>query len=260
MILAPLTILGAAISWPASLGDPASVVLPLLRQNESMVRLGYAIYLAYSVLFFPVAHMLTRTAIGEIGATLTTATGFAAISALARSIGIVRWLSAMPVLAAAYVDPTTSEATRSSIDLLYQALNAFGGTVGEALGVSLFAALWLALTSAHALRAATWPRWLSVSGLVTAVVLALPLLELSGLDLGPVVSISTTAIQLWLMAAVCGCCGANAEQTPRQILQSLSCQFQPGNNTRSRSPQHVTSTGPMSMSPSGPNSRTAPAA
>ncbi len=201
LIFVPLLVLGSAINWPASLGDPASLVLPMLRQNESMVRLGYAIYLAYSVLFFPVARILTRTTIGEAGAALTTATGFAAISTLARSIGIVRWLSAMPLLAAAYVDPAASEATRANIDLLYRALNAFGGAVGEALGVSLFAALWLALTSAAALRAATWPRWLSVSGLVAAVVLALPLLELCGIDLGPIVSISTTAIQLWLMAA-----------------------------------------------------------
>jgi hypothetical protein len=88
-----------------------------------------------------------------------------------------------------------------NIDLLYRTLNAFGGTVGEALGVSLFAALGLALTSVHALRAATWQRWLSVSGQFAAVVLALPLLKLSGIDLGPIVSISTTAIQLWLMAA-----------------------------------------------------------
>lgn len=201
LIFVPLLVLGSAINWPASLGDPASLVLPMLRQNAGAVRLGYAVYLFYSVLFFPVARILTRTAIGEAGAALTTATGFAAISTLARSIGIVRWLSVMPLLAAAYADPALGDGARANIDLLYRALNAFGGTIGEALGVSLVAALWLALTSAAALRAATWPRWLSVSGLLAAVVLALPLLELSGIDLGPIVSISTTAIQLWLMAA-----------------------------------------------------------
>lgn len=200
LIFVPLLVLGSAINWPASLGDPAGVVLPLLRQNEAAVRLGYGVYLLYSVLFWPVARILSRAAAGNSIA-LSTATGFAAISTLARAIGIVRWLSAMPLLAAAYVDPATSEAARANIDLLYRALNAFGGTIGEALGVSLFAALWLALTSAHALHAATWPRWLSLSGLIAALVLALPLLELSGIDLGPIVSISTTAIQLWLMAA-----------------------------------------------------------
>jgi hypothetical protein len=44
-------VLGAAINWPDSLGDPASVDLPRLLENEVAVRIGYFSYLSYSVLF-----------------------------------------------------------------------------------------------------------------------------------------------------------------------------------------------------------------
>ncbi len=64
LMFVPLTVLGSAIGWPASLGDPAAVALPRLLENEGAVRLGYTVYLAYSVLFLPVAirttHTLTR--------------------------------------------------------------------------------------------------------------------------------------------------------------------------------------------------------
>jgi len=51
LLFVPLGVLGTAIGWPASLGDPASVALPRLLQQEPIVRFGYLIYLAYSVLF-----------------------------------------------------------------------------------------------------------------------------------------------------------------------------------------------------------------
>jgi hypothetical protein len=61
LIFVPLAVLGGAIGWPASLGDPAAVALPRLLENEGAVRFGYLVYLAYSVLFLPVAIWTTRT-------------------------------------------------------------------------------------------------------------------------------------------------------------------------------------------------------
>ena len=101
----PLAILATSIGWPASLGDPAAVALPRLAENEGVVRLGYLTYLAFSVLFLPVAVWATRALSGGDDSPLTrVAVGFAVASTLARSIGILRWLTVMPVLAGAYRD------------------------------------------------------------------------------------------------------------------------------------------------------------
>ena len=201
LMFVPLAVHGGAIGWPASLGDPAAVALPRLLENEDAVRLGYLAYLAYSVLFLPVAIWATRTLTGnDDGPLARLAMGFAVASTLARCIGILRWLTAMPALAQAYAS-APDDAVRAALAADYELLNAFGGGIGEALGVSLFAVGWLATTVAAAWRSGAVPRWLLVAGGLAATGLALPLAELGGLDLGPLGTVGVTGLQLWFLAA-----------------------------------------------------------
>jgi hypothetical protein len=197
----PLAVLGSAIGWPASLGDPAALALPRLLENEGAVRLGYLVYLAYSVLFLPVAIWTTRTLTrGDDGPLAHLAIGFAVASTLARCIGILRWLTAMPVLARTF-EATPEGPSRDVLTAVYDVLNDFGGGIGELLGVSLFAVGWLVCTLVVARRAGGAPGWLLAMGALTAVALALPLAGTAGLDLGPVVTVGVTLLQLWFLAA-----------------------------------------------------------
>lgn len=199
LLFVPLVVLGGAIGWPGSLGDPASVALPRLLENEGAVRFGYVAYLAYSVLFLPVAVWTTRTLTrGDEGPLARVAVGFAIASALARSIGILRWLTAMPVLAKAYEG---EGAPRDALAVQYDVLNSFGGGVGELLGVSLFAVGWLGCTLLAARRAEGAPGWLLALGGAAALALALPLVELGGVDAGPLTSVGTSLLQIWFLAA-----------------------------------------------------------
>ncbi len=201
LFFVPFAILGTAIGWPASLDDPAAVALPRLLAEEPAVRLGYLTYLAYSVLFLPVAVWATRVLTGGRHSLLARlAVAFAAVSALARSIGILRWLTVMPVLAVAWRD-APDDATRTALAVQYEALNSYGGGIGELLGVSLFAALWLACTVIAARHSGQTPRWLLAAGALTTVALASPLVELAGVDPGATITIGTTAVQLWFLAA-----------------------------------------------------------
>jgi Domain of unknown function (DUF4386) len=201
LIFVPLAVLGGAIGWPASLGDPAAVALPRLLENEGAVRFGYLVYLAYSVLFLPVAIWTTRTLTrGDDSPLARVAVGFAVASTLARCIGILRWLTAMPALAQTYV-ATPEGAPRDALAAVYDALNDFGGGIGEVLGVSLFAVGWLACTVVAARRVAGAPGWLLAAGAFAAAALALPLVELAGIDAGPLTSVGTTMLQLWFLAA-----------------------------------------------------------
>ncbi len=79
-----------------------------------------------------------------------TVAAFATLSALARSIGILRWLTVMPVLAAAHA--AADPAARGQIEFVFDALTTYGGGIGEVLGVSLFMALALGLLAIGALR------------------------------------------------------------------------------------------------------------
>jgi hypothetical protein len=201
LIFVPMYILGAAIDWPNSLDMPASVNLPLVLSESAAVRSGYFVYLIYSVLFWPVALLTASVVAGsdQLPPMLRIAAGFGAISALARTLGIVRWLSAMPVLATLYVDGTPE--TQSVVSVVYDAVNAYGGTIGEALGVGLFAGLWLLLVAIAMLRSSEFPRWLGIFGLVAAGAVTLQSTEMLGADLGPLITVLVAVLHFWLMAA-----------------------------------------------------------
>ncbi len=202
LIFAPLIILGAAINWPASLDEPASVNLPLILEQYGPMMTGYSVYLVYSLLFWPMAYLTGRAIVmgDDSNVLFCVATGFALLSVLARALGIVRWLFAMPILARLYTGPESSEETRAGISMVYEMLNAYAGGVGELLGVSLFAAIWLVLIGILILRSSVWPHWLGYFGLVVAASLLLNLLEMFGIDMGPMISISETLQHFWMLA------------------------------------------------------------
>lgn len=203
LLFVPVAILGSAINWPASLSEPPSVVLPLIQAQAGAVRIGYLVYLAFSILFFPVSLMVARVLAGSdtLPPLLRIAVGFGIASTVARTLGIIRWLVAMPILAATYSDPTTSESTRATVEIVYRTLNDYAGSIGEVLGVSLFAALWLVCVSVVMLRTHALPQWLGIFGLLAAAALLGSLVELFGVDLGALITVTTSAFQLWMLAA-----------------------------------------------------------
>jgi Domain of unknown function (DUF4386) len=202
LIFVPLSVLGSAINWPKSLSDPADKILPLLVENASAVRFGYLVYLVYSILFWAIASLTIRVLSdeGSDSIWLRVANGFGIASAVARCLGIIRWLVAMPALAKLYNDPTISTGTRESIAVVYRALNDYAGSVGEVLGVSLFAGLWLAIVSLRILQTRILPRWLGFLGLLSATLLGVQLARLFGVDLGAFISVSVSVLQLWFLA------------------------------------------------------------
>ena len=200
LIFVPTVVLGAAVGWPGSLSDPASTALPRLADNEGAVRVGYAAYLLYSVLFAVTITLLARLVEGDLAKGVRRLViGFAIASAVARSLGIVRWLAPMPELADAY-STAADDGQRYTIERIYDALNSYGGTIGEALGVGLFAAISIGLLSVGLLRSGLMPRWVGVGAVVSAVALAVGVVELFGVDPGPLLTVTVTVVQLWFLA------------------------------------------------------------
>lgn len=201
LLFVPVLVLGAATNWPASLGDPASDMLPRILQNEGAVRLGYLAYLAYSVLFGITMVLLLRLVEHELPAgARRLAVGFTVASVVARCIGIVRWLGPMPVLADAYAE-AGDESQRADIARVYEAVNAYGGTIGEALGVGLFAAISLGILASGLLRSRRVPRLIAVGAAVSAGAVLVNAFELAGVDIGPLTTVTVTVVQLWFLAA-----------------------------------------------------------
>jgi hypothetical protein len=204
LALAPVAILGAAIGWPASLDRPAAEQLAAIHAQAGAVSFGYAVYLLYSVLVAPVMIGLAARSFGGLqGPLAATVATFGALSALARSIGILRWLTVMPVLAAAHAgaDP----ASRTQIELVFSAVTAYGGGIGEVLGVGLFMAAAVGLLSIGALRHATMPRGLAVLGLLAAALLGALALPTLGVAVEVPAAAAVSVLSLWMLAAGVWC-------------------------------------------------------
>ena len=202
LIFVPTVVLGQAIGWPATLGDPASIALPRLLDQATAVSLGYFSYLVMSVLFFVTVFLLSRVVIVRYATSLLPiVVGFALASTVFRSIGIIRWFSPMPQLAETWESAAT-EQERYTIGVTFEALNNYGGTIGEVLGVSLFAAVAIFLLCVAAVRERSMPIWLTVFGFISTHMLLASLSDLFGIEPAfIVVFLGTTFIQLWFVAA-----------------------------------------------------------
>jgi len=226
LLFAPLLILGAAIDWPASLDETASVVLPRIADNEGAVRLGYLVYLAYSIMFLPVAVIITKWLhrTRDAHPVVLIATGMATASAALRAIGITRWLAVMFPMADQW--ETADASARTAIELQFETTNNFGGAIGELLGVSLFAAAWLATT---VLGRTDTPikRWITISGAVAAAFLVLPLAELAGWELDIAITLSGIAITTWLFVV-----GLAIFRSPEPTNHPLPTVSQPETSSR----------------------------
>ncbi|MGL6112975.1 MAG: DUF4386 family protein [Rubrivivax sp.] len=197
---APLLILGAAIGWPASLDKPAAEQLAAIGVNADAVALGYGVYLLYSILVAPLMIGVAARCFGGLhGPLAMTVAAFGALSALARAIGILRWLTVMPALATAHA--AADPATRVQIELVFSAITEYGGGIGEILGVSLFMALSLGTLSLAALVRGGMPKWLAALGLVSAAMLAALALPALRIDVAMPVAAAVSMLSLWMLAA-----------------------------------------------------------
>ena len=190
-------VLAPSIDWPASLDLPASEMLPLLLEQFAAVFSGYSLYLLHAILLVPVAVAL-HVALGLSGVLGGTATAFGILASIAKALGIVRWLFVMPALAAAWVAPDATEATRAAISITFDALNAYAGGVGELMGVGLFAGVWTVLLSVALMRRGM--RMIGLFGFVAAAGLFTTLPSVLGLESAILLTLSGIVWQLWTAA------------------------------------------------------------
>ncbi len=189
-------ILSVTINWPASLDDPADISLPRLLANEGAVLAGYGCYFLAALLLVPATAALNaRLSVSGPMSCFTMA--LATLAALAKAIGISRWLFVMPDLARAYA---ADQGDRPNIVLAFDILNDYAGGVGEVLGVGLMGGVWTILMAGLVLRSGERRRgWVGWFAVIAGASLFLAIPAGFGVDLGPVLTFSNIAWQFSLL-------------------------------------------------------------
>ena len=111
-------------------------------------------------------------------------------------LGLVRWPFLVPYLADTYLDPASSEATRESVAVVFQAFNHYAGVaVGEHLGY-LFTSLWTALVALAMFGSPLlFGRWLALLGMASAAGVLVGTLEPAGFQ--PAADVVVVGYILW---------------------------------------------------------------
>lgn len=196
LFVVTLVVLGSAIGWPGVLREPPPVVFERIGAAATATRIGYTSYLLSSLLMIPLAFVL-RDLLGRAGmrgAWMDTVAFVGAAAGVLKTIGIVRWLTAMPVLASRHA-AAPDDAARQVVESVFVGVNAYGGSIGEMLGVQLLGGSWIVGISL-ALWIAGGRRWVGGFGLVVG---ALTLVLASRPFFPEIGALEMVAGPLWLV-------------------------------------------------------------
>src|SRR5215208_4050314 len=202
LILTPIafnllfTLLSVTFEYPDILREPAGYVLERFDAGGAGLVVTWYGFMLTAVLLVPLAVLVHRVLARQNTPYMAVATVFGVVAGVVQFLGLVRWPFLVPYLADTYLDPASSEATRESVAVVFQAFNQYAGVaVGEHLGY-LFTGLWTALVALAMFGSALpFRRWLSLLGMVSAAGVLVGTLEPAGFE--PAADIVVVGYILW---------------------------------------------------------------
>jgi len=200
MFVTVFSYLAHTFGYPKVLAEPAETVLPRLL---ALGTTGRAVWLVYAL----IPLLLLPTGIGIEAAFRTTspvaaraAKTFAVLSAIAMTVGLLRWPTLQWELARAWMDGAAVE--RNAITPLFDGLNTYLGTFLGELAGELFLNLFLASTALAMLRTPSYPRWATYAGFAVSILGAGAMLRnvraIAGL-VAPIANLNNIVLPVWLV-------------------------------------------------------------
>ena len=164
LAIAGVTVLGSVFEYPQILKEPTADILALFRDHQASVMTWFAVLVVSSALMAPAGIWLGRLAGGRLGRGIA-ALGIAA--ATVQVIGLQRWVTLVPGISQAALDPAQRVAAEARFELLH---NLLGKAIGETLGYALTATFTILVVIA--LRRTVLPAWLAYTGYAAAGLIA----------------------------------------------------------------------------------------
>jgi hypothetical protein len=175
-VIIPYTTLTVIYDYPGVLRQDAGEILSKFHSGGT--RLVWT-WLAFAILgiFLIPAYILLGKKLADTSSLAKVATHFGIIGLVAQMIGLLRWVFVVPLLADLYTN-STDDATRSAAVVAFKTIHQFGGVLlGEHVG-QLFTIIWTVLMAVCFAKLKLFPRWVIITGFVSAFIYFLAQAEL----------------------------------------------------------------------------------
>ena len=207
LILVPIAfnatffLLQKAFAYPDILRQPSDTILRRFKEGGASLRLLWYAFTFSAVLFTPVPVLVQQVFGPEAPWFLAPATFIGVLAGVFQTLGLIRWPFLVPFLAEIYTDPKSTQATRDSAAVTFQAIHRYAGVaIGEHLGY-LFTSTWTLLLCIAILQTPVVNPLFGWLGILPAVGVLVGVFEETGFKAaGAVNAISYILWSIWLIA------------------------------------------------------------
>lgn len=184
--------------------QPFNIAFPIFRQQSTTILLSYYALAWDGLVLILSVLLLYRIFNGREAFSLAIATVCGVLGGLMQTIGDLRWPFLLPSLTSTYFDPHSNQATRSAIEVVFQAMDQFAGVELSEHLYYLFIGAWSLLLGLYLLRSFRSERLLSWLGIISGCSLLISSIEqFDWPTLGPallvVVALSRIVWGVWLL-------------------------------------------------------------
>jgi len=135
-------LLQRAFEYPDILRKPTDYILGRFHEGGAPLRRLWYAFAFSAVLFTPVPVLVQQIFPSDPPRYLLVGTIIGVLAGAVQVLGLIRWSFLVPSLAETYADPKSSQATRDSVSVVFQAFHRYAGVaIGEHLGY-IFTSVW----------------------------------------------------------------------------------------------------------------------
>jgi hypothetical protein len=193
-------LLQRVFEYPDILRKPTDHIMQRFKEGgASLRRLWYAFTFS-AVLFTPVPVMVQQVFQPDVPWYLVVGTTMGVLAGAVQFLGLIRWPFLVPSLADMYTKPKATQATRDSVEVVFQAFHRYVGVaIGEHLGY-IFTSLWTILLGVAIIQTNLVSPLYGWLGILPAIGVFIGVFEETGFkSAGAINAISYILWSLWLI-------------------------------------------------------------
>jgi hypothetical protein len=188
-------LLQKTFEYPDILRKPTDYILSQFNAGGNRLIVTWYSFALTGLLFIPMAILVNQVLAADTLPYLAIATTVGILAGLVQFLGLIRWTFLVPYLARTYFEPNSSQASRDSIAIVFQAFHRFAGmAIGEHLGY-LCTSVWTALIALAFTQSSQFSSWLGWAGFIPAIGIFIGLFEEAGFK--PAAAINAISYILW---------------------------------------------------------------